>query len=244
LIVRETSGPVQRKIGTLTVEVRANPLTVSVRNSDGDPVQEIAFENDGSLSFRLDEHPVLGMGEGGPLPAPGIPWREQSVQFDRRGQLDTMRPRWQADMYGSRNPAAMLLGTRGWGMFVAAPWGQIDLRNTDRGVFRPWRPTDADRVPQTQRNQQQNLAKGLPPAGAFVPGLYDILIFDAHDPTQAMKDFSPIPATSRPARRGSTGRADPPETEAAGDLTGTSRRRRGRRCGCVAAGVRRRRAAR
>jgi hypothetical protein len=104
LSVREITKPVQRSVGTLTVEVRANPLTVSVRNNDGLPVQEVVFENDGSLSFRLDEHPVLGMGGGGPRPAPGTPWREQPVQFDRRGQLDTMQPRWQADMYGSRNP--------------------------------------------------------------------------------------------------------------------------------------------
>jgi hypothetical protein len=58
------------------------------------------------------------MGEGGPRPEPGRPWREQPVQFDRRGKLDIMEPRWQADMYGSRNPAAMLLGTAGWGLFV------------------------------------------------------------------------------------------------------------------------------
>ena len=45
------------------------------------------------------------------------------MQFDRRGALDTMEPRWQSDMYGSRNPVAMLLGTGGWGMFVATQWG-------------------------------------------------------------------------------------------------------------------------
>jgi alpha-glucosidase (family GH31 glycosyl hydrolase) len=192
LSVRQITKPLQRKVGTLTVEVRANPLTLSVRNSDGLPVQEVVFEHDGNLSFTLDEHPVLGMGEGGPRPAPGTPWREQPVQFDRRGQLDTMQPRWQADMYGSRNPVAMLLGTSGWGMFVAAPWGQIDLRNADRGVFLPWKPTDADRLPQTERNQQQTLAKGLPPPDAIVPGMYDVFIFDAHDPAKAMKDFSVI----------------------------------------------------
>ena len=155
-------------------------------------MQEVVFETDGTLSFKLDEHPVLGMGEGGPRPQPGTPWRQQAVQFDRRGQLDTMQPRWQADMYGSRNPVAMMLGTSGWGMFVAAPWGQIDLRNADRGLFLPWKPTDADRAPQNERNQQQNLAKGLPPPDAVVPGLYDLFIFDAHDPAKAMKDFSVI----------------------------------------------------
>ena len=192
LSLRALTTPVQKRVGSLTVDVRHNPLTLSVRNSAGQPVQEIVFEDDGTLSFKLDEHPVLGMGEGGPRPAQGKPWREQPVQFDRRGQLDTMQPRWQADMYGSRNPVAMLLGTAGWGMFVAAPWGQVDLRKTDRGLFLPWRPTEADRAPQNERNQQQSLAKGLPPPETVVPGLYDIFIFDAHDPASAMKDFSVI----------------------------------------------------
>jgi len=155
-------------------------------------VQEIVFETDGNLSFRLDDQPVLGMGGGGPRPEPGTNWREHSVQFDRRGHLDTMQPRWQADMYGSRNPVAMLLGTGGWAIFVATPWGQVDLPKPDRGVFLPWRPTDAERVPQTHDNQQPNLGKGLPPADTVVPGLYDLFIFDAHDPVITMKDFSVI----------------------------------------------------
>ena len=133
-----------------------------------------------------------GWAKAGPRPQQGTPWRQQAVQFDRRGQLDTMQPRWQADMYGSRNPSAMMLGTSGWGLFVAAPWGQIDLRDAGRGVYLPWKPTDADRAPQTERNQQQNLAKGLPAPDAVVPGLYDIFVFDAHDPARAMKDFSVI----------------------------------------------------
>jgi hypothetical protein len=192
LRLREITRPVRKTIGALTIDIRPNPLTLTVKNSAGRTVQELVFETDGNLSFKLDEHPVLGMGEGGPRPQPGTPWREQPVQFDRRGQLDTMQPRWQADMYGSRNPSAMLLGTNGWGMFVAAPWGQIDLRTADRGRFLPWKPTDADRAPQTERNQQQNLAKGLPPPDAVIPGLYDVFIFDAQDPAKAMKDFSAI----------------------------------------------------
>ncbi len=128
LSLREITKPVQRTIGALQVDVRPNPLTVTVRNA-GRLVQEVTFEADGTLSFKLDEHPVLGMGEGGPRPEQGTPWRQQPVQFDRRGKLDTMEPRWQSDMYGSRNPVAMLLGTRGWGLFVATPWVQVDLRD-------------------------------------------------------------------------------------------------------------------
>ena len=122
------------------------------------PPEETPTENvvltwkypDGSVAFWLDDNPVLGMGGGGPRPQRGTPWREQPVQYDRRGQLDTMQPRWQSDMYGSRNPVPMLLGTGGWALFIAAPWGQIDLRQPDRGVFLPWVPTEQDRQAQNR----------------------------------------------------------------------------------------------
>ena len=109
-------------------------------------MQEIVFEEDGSLAFKLDAQPVLGMGEGGPRPEKGEHWREQAVQFDRRGALDTMEPRWQSDMYGSRNPVAMLLGTSGWGLFVPTPWVQVDLRDAQRGKFMPFKPTGNENV--------------------------------------------------------------------------------------------------
>ena len=192
LRLRDLSKPTARRIGNLHVEVRPDPLTVVVTDSRNRVVQEIRFEPDGSLSFRLDEHPVLGLGEGGPRPERGAAWREHPVQFDRRGHLDTMQPRWQADMYGSRNPVAMLLGTSGWGLFVAMPWGQIDLRKPDRGIFLPWTPTPEERIPQTHGNQQQALGKGRPPADAVVPGLFDLFVFDAADPVLAIKDFSTI----------------------------------------------------
>ena len=60
-------------------------------------MQEVIFENDGTLSFALDEHPVLGMGEGGPRPEKDRPWGEQPVQFDCRGVCETMEPRWHSD---------------------------------------------------------------------------------------------------------------------------------------------------
>jgi alpha-glucosidase (family GH31 glycosyl hydrolase) len=191
LSFRDLGMAVQRKIGNLVVSLRPNPLTLTVRTPAGELVQELVFEPDGSLSFTLDEHPVLGMGEGGPRPDKSRPWREQPVQFDRRGSLDTMEPRWQSDMYGSRNPVAMLLGTKGWGLFVAAPWVHVDLRSANRGVFLPWKPTGAEQ-PQNQQNQQQNAGKGLPPIDAIVPGLYDVFVFDARDPSKALKDFSTI----------------------------------------------------
>lgn len=190
--MNQLAGALRKRVGGLDVEVRPGPLTVTVRNAGGQLIQEVVFEDDGRLSIALDSQPVLGLGEGGPRPTPGRPWRQQAVQFDRRGALDTMEPRWQSDMYGSRNPVPMLLGTRGWGLFVAAPWVQVDLRNAERGILQPWRPEPAARTPQNERDQQKTLGKGLPPAGFVVPGFYDLFIFDAHDPAEALRDFSSI----------------------------------------------------
>jgi alpha-glucosidase/alpha-D-xyloside xylohydrolase len=189
--LRSVTSPVRRRVGQLDVEISANPLTVAVASS-GKGVQRLTFENDGTVSFALSDAPVLGMGEGGPRPAQGTPWREQAVQFDRRGSLDTMEPRWQSDMYGSRNPVATLLGTDGWGLFVPTPWVQVDMRDRSRGVFIPWKPDPTARTPQNERNQQQNAGKGLPPVDSVVPGVYDVFVMDAHDPTVAMRDYARI----------------------------------------------------
>ena len=183
---------VKKRLGNLNVEVRAEPLSVLVTNSRGELVQDVVFQNDGKMSIKLDGRPVLGMGEGGPKPEPGRNFRTQPIQFDRSGRLDTMEPRWQSDAYGSRNPAAMLIGTRGWGVFVATPWVQVDLRDKLLGYFIPWQPTANDSTPQTERNQGLSQAKGLPPASSVVAGLYDVFIFDAHDPATLMKDFSVV----------------------------------------------------
>jgi hypothetical protein len=67
--------------------VTGQPITAA-----GQPVQTLVFEPDGNISFALDTQPVLGMGEGGPLPAPGSAWRSDTVQFDRPGQRDSMDP--------------------------------------------------------------------------------------------------------------------------------------------------------
>jgi alpha-glucosidase/alpha-D-xyloside xylohydrolase len=192
---REIAAPLRAAVGQLRVEVRPQPLTVVVTTAAGAPVQELTFEDSGRLSFAAGDAPVLGMGEGGPRPVRGTPWREQPVQFDRRGALDTMEPRWQSDMYGSRNPAAVLFGTGGWGLFVAAPWVQVDLRDPARGAFLPVEP-ERSAGPQTEGNQQQALGKGLPPPDAFVPGLFDVFVFDAHDPAAALKDFAAVTGPS------------------------------------------------
>ena len=190
LSIRELARPMRRRVGSLNVEVRPNPLTLLVTTAAGQSLQRIVFEPDGNLSFQLDDRPVLGMGEGGPRAERGRPWREQPVQFDRRGALDTMEPRWQSDMYGSRNPVAMMVGTRGWGLYVPTPWGELDLRDSTRGVLIPWKPANAS--VQNQRDQQQNSGKGRPPVDAIVPGLFDFFVFDGREPAAMMKDYAVI----------------------------------------------------
>jgi alpha-glucosidase/alpha-D-xyloside xylohydrolase len=192
LSLRNLDKPMSAKVGALKVDIRPDPLTMVVTNATGAAVQTIVFERDGRLSFDIGTGPVLGMGEGGPRPEHDKPFREQPIQFDRRGTLDTMEPRWQSDAYGSRNPVAMLVGTSGWALFVATPWVQVDLRDPQRGAVVPWQPTGADAVPQNERNQELSQGKGLPPIDTIVPGLYDFFVFDAHDPAAMMRDFSSI----------------------------------------------------
>src|SRR5262245_18239292 len=125
--IRELSAPIKAKVGGLNVEVLPGPLAVAVMSADGKPIQRITFEESGNLAFELRGQPVLGLGEGGPLPRGNF--RTLPIEFDRRGILDDMRPRWQSDAYGSRNPVALFIGTEGWGLYIATPWGQVDLRD-------------------------------------------------------------------------------------------------------------------
>lgn len=190
--LRELDGEVKQRVGSLEVEVRQDPLTVEVTNAAGELVQQITFEDDGRMSFKLNDQPVLGMGEGGPRQKRGSDWRSKEIEFDRRGRLHKMEPRWQANAYGSRNPVAMLVGTEGWGLFVATPWVQVDLENEDYGTFIPWNPDSLATTPQSQRNQHDQKGKGIHPVESLIPGLYDFFVFDAHDPAKFMKDVSVI----------------------------------------------------
>ncbi|HVU55263.1 MAG TPA: TIM-barrel domain-containing protein [Puia sp.] len=182
-------GPVRKKIGGFYVDVHPAPLTVRVTTPEGRLVQELVF-GDSSLAFPLHDAPVLGLGEGGHRPERGMDWRKAPIEYDRRGRLQEMQPRWQGDAYGSRNPVALLVGVDGWALFIATPWGEIDLRDGRHGVFFPWKPAPKDSVQQDQRNQGLVGAKGLPPASSVVPGLYDVFVFDARDPSLFMADLS------------------------------------------------------
>ncbi|OQP54564.1 hypothetical protein A4H97_21585 [Niastella yeongjuensis] len=189
--LRNLSKPVKRKVGNLNVEVLPAPLTIIVTNAKGEAVQKLVFSENGDLSFQLSDHPVLGMGEGGPKPERGTDWHDQLIQFDRRGRMDSMQPRWQGDAYGSRNPVALLIGTAGWGLFVATPWVYVDLKEKEKGIFIPWK-SPGTVIQQNESNQQLNSGKGIHPVNKIVPGLYDVFVFDAHNPADLMKDYAAI----------------------------------------------------
>ena len=114
-----------------------------------------------------------------------------------------MEPRWQSDMYGSRNPVAMLLGTSGWGLFVATPWMQVDLRIRARGRFVPCEAAEPDAAPADRAQPAaERSAKGLPPADSVVPGLVDLFLFDAPTRRGAEGLLRASPARRRCRRSG------------------------------------------
>jgi alpha-glucosidase/alpha-D-xyloside xylohydrolase len=190
--IREIETPITRKAGSFTLKITQAPLSIVIVNKKGRIVQRLIFEKDGRLSFNTGDQPILGMGEGGPKSLPGSNWRDQPVQFDRRGLLDSMQPRWQSGAYGSRNPVAMLVGTRGWGLFVVSPWVLVDLKDKDRGYFIPWKPAGGATAPQGEKDQDLNQGKGLPPADSIVDGLIDLFVFDGQEPAALMRDYSRV----------------------------------------------------
>ena len=190
LKINKIEKPIIRRFGNLKVEISGPPLEVIVRNSENRVIQKLLFADDGRLLFKVDDNPILGMGEGGPRV--GNNWKSDTIEFDRRGRLHKMEPRWQADAYGSRNPVALLAGTGGWGLFIASPWGQFDLRGKEQGIFIPAHSIGLELAQQSQKNQQLNMGKGLPPPETMVPGLFDIFVFDASDPELFLKDISDI----------------------------------------------------
>jgi alpha-glucosidase/alpha-D-xyloside xylohydrolase len=99
------------QIGDLAIQIEQSPLSIEIRNGEGELVQELSWrDNDGSMSFRT-EAPVFGLGQGGP-------------QFDRRGYEFPWQGGWGAferPTHGSRVFAPMLIGADGWAMFVHQP---------------------------------------------------------------------------------------------------------------------------
>jgi alpha-glucosidase (family GH31 glycosyl hydrolase) len=123
-----TAGSINSvKAGNLVVRYTANPPTLHIDTSAGQPVQKLTLESAGpGMSFLLPKGPVLGMGEGGP-------------QFDRKGQTFANRSGqggYQLATHGGRVPIQWLIGTDGWAIFVHRPLGAFDLTGTE-GKLQP-----------------------------------------------------------------------------------------------------------
>jgi alpha-glucosidase/alpha-D-xyloside xylohydrolase len=190
--LKRISIPVKKSYGDLVIEINSNPLSVMVSNKQGQQIQHLVFNEDGTLLFDIHDGPILGMGEGGPKPPKDADWKKLPIEYDRKGRYHNMQPRWQSDAYGSRNPVATLIEPGAWALFIATPWVEVDLRNKKIGYFIPWKPDSNGVVQQTEKNQGLNLGKGLPPIDKIIPGLYDFFVFDAHDPSWFMKDYTVI----------------------------------------------------
>ena len=189
--LRMIERPVQARVGALDVEITPVPLTVLVKSATGREIQKLVFDDKtGKVSFNVGDAPVLGMGEGGQQAGRGS--SPMGVQFDRRGKLDVMRPGWGSGTLGSRNPVAVLVGTVGWGLFVASPWVQVDLRDPARGAFIPTNnvtPTAGVDNPAPHGGGGQQV-----PAEAQG---FDVFVFDAGEPANMMKDLRDLTGARR-----------------------------------------------
>jgi alpha-glucosidase/alpha-D-xyloside xylohydrolase len=181
--LRKIEKPVKARVGALDVEITPSPLTVLVKSGTGREIQKLVFdEKTGRVSFNVGKAPVLGLGEGGQQPGKGS--GPLGVQFDRRGKLDVMRPGWGSGTLGSRNPVAVLVGTDGWGLFVASPWVQVDLRDAAEGAF----------IPTNEVTPTAGVGRPAPPGGGKGPVPaeaqgFDLFVFDAREPADMMKDL-------------------------------------------------------
>mgnify|MGYP000849531437 FL=1 len=112
----------------LKIQVKLEPLTITVTNSRGKIIQELVIDKaTAAVHFLLGDKPLLGLGGGG-------------QGLDRRGLYDPMdngHRSGEYQIYGSRLPVPFLIGTDGWALFFHRPYnGAFDLR-ANPGVFVP-----------------------------------------------------------------------------------------------------------
>jgi alpha-glucosidase/alpha-D-xyloside xylohydrolase len=85
---------------------------------------------------------------------------------------------------------AALVGTGGWGLYVAAPWVEVDLSRGAAGNFIPWEPP-AERSDSIDGPVTRNM-QGRPPIESIIPGFFDIFVFNARNPEVYMKEWSEV----------------------------------------------------
>jgi alpha-glucosidase/alpha-D-xyloside xylohydrolase len=120
---RELTGTKEVQAGKMRVQIKLDPLTLTIFGPTGKRIQEFVVGADGSMTFRT-EAPVLGLGEGG-------------LQFDRRGSYHRSVNGQISPLlatHGGTIRVPFLIGTDGWALFVHRPQGEFDLRE-GRGRF-------------------------------------------------------------------------------------------------------------
>ncbi|MBM4094235.1 MAG: hypothetical protein FJ276_33230, partial [Planctomycetes bacterium] len=141
---RIAQDPVVIPARSLTVQISAAPVTVSVLNRTGELVQRLAWQEDGAMIFKT-EAPVFGLGQGG-------------GGMDRRGRVQSLADGYFAGDDTSRIISPILIGADGWALFLpdlqevrdhrstrkAGLLGEFDLRN-GQGIYR------SHDVPRAQR---------------------------------------------------------------------------------------------
>ena len=145
-------GGKEFRLGEWRARVSFAPLTVRLQKGDR-LVQDLGIDvQTGELGFELGDSPVLGFGEGAP-------------QFDRRGGFFPLRNGQGPDtrQFGARIAVPLLIGTKGWALFINEPAGDFDLRS-QRGTFRP---------------KGNNASPRL-----------DFFLFDSSEPTRLMEQLS------------------------------------------------------
>src|SRR6185503_16260442 len=109
-----------------SISFDAESFRLSVEEK-GQKIQQLTIDQKtGGLSFKIEDAPLLGFGEGGP-------------QFDRRGIVDQMRSGqggYRLRTHGGRVPIQWLISTSGWALYLHHPEGTFDL-TTGEGKFVP-----------------------------------------------------------------------------------------------------------
>lgn len=169
--------------GRLRIKISPSPLSIEVATSEGKIVQSLSFDEDtGAVSFKMDDGPVYGLGNGG-------------QHFNRRGSYFPMQRGHRYGEYlvfGARTPIPLLMGTEGWSLFFHRPYnGSFDLRENpgkfipaDKGGYFPQR---GRLVPSGEGHEHQKEA----------PLPLDFFVTHLDVPERALSEYSIL--TGKPA---------------------------------------------
>ncbi len=113
--------------GHRRLRISGSPLTITIENENGQEIQSLQVDEQGTVAFKSSNGPVFGLGEGGP-------------QFDRRGQQYTTRNGQFAPLLatvGARVPIPWLISADGWAFFFHQPFGILNLKGSEYRFEQP-----------------------------------------------------------------------------------------------------------